>query len=240
MPYQRLYKRIQSRKKLISTEEGGILLMGIALFLLYLTFISIGYIISPRTSNSLVMITVTNVIFGRAAGMSLGYSMGFGHALVVPLNMFIESTLVLIFYPLFILSWRHMIISQRLGKYMKKIKRSAEKHEMLIRRFGIVGLFAFVWFPFSMTGPMVGCVLGYLMGLPTRLNLGIVIISTCLAIVSWALFLRGALEKIAGYSTYAPLTIVTTILAITIIIYVLRVYKAHQIRTSKHKKHKHK
>lgn len=236
MPYQRLYKRGQARKKLINTEEGSILLMGISLFLLFLAFISIGYIISPRTSNSLVMITVTNIIFGRAAGMSLGYAMGFGHTLVVPLNMFIESTLVFIFYPLFVLSWRHMVISKRLGNYMKKIKRSAEKHELLIRRFGIVGLFAFVWFPFSMTGPMVGCVLGYIMGLPTRLNLGIVIISTCIAILSWALFLRGALDRLAGYSTYAPITIVTTALAITIIIYLRRAYKARQRRSATHRK----
>jgi uncharacterized membrane protein len=166
------------------------------------------------------MITVTNLIFGRAAGMSLGYAVGFGHLLVVPLNMFIESVLVLIFYPLFVLSWRSIVVSRRLGGFMKRVRRTAEKHEAIITRFGIIGLFAFVWLPFSMTGPMVGCVIGYMMGLSIRVNLGIVITSTCLAIVGWAFFLREAMERLAGYSTYAPITIVTTIIAIMAILHI--------------------
>ena len=89
MPYPRLYKRYRSQKDLLNTEEGNVLLVGIVLALLYLAVISVGYLISPKTSNSLIMITATNLIFGRAAGMSLGYAVGFGHMLVVPLNMFI-------------------------------------------------------------------------------------------------------------------------------------------------------
>ena len=81
------------------------------------------------------------------AGSSVGYAAGFGHLLVVPLNMFIESVLVLIFYPLFVLSWRNLVVSKRLGSYMKRIRRRAERHEALINRFGIIGLFAFVWLP---------------------------------------------------------------------------------------------
>jgi len=229
MPYQRLYRRYGSRRELLNTQEGNVLLVGIVLALLYLAVISVGYLISPRTSNSLIMITVTNLIFGRAAGMSLGYAVGFGHMLVVPLNMFIESVLVLIFYPLFVLSWRHLVLAKRLGSFMKRIKRSAERHEAIIQRFGILGLFAFVWLPFSMTGPMVGCVIGYMMGLGIRVNLGVVITSTCLAIVGWALFLREAMEKLAGYSTYAPITIVTTAIAITVIIHIRRTRKAQKL-----------
>lgn len=205
------------------------LLVGIVLALLYLGVISAGYLVSPKTSNSLIMITATNLIFGRAAGMSLGYAVGFGHMLVVPLNMFIESVLVLIFYPLFVLSWRHLVVAKRLGGFMKRIRRSAERHEALIQRFGILGLFAFVWLPFSMTGPMVGCVIGYMMGLSTRVNLVVVLTSTYLAILGWALFLREAMEKLAGYSTYAPITIVTTIIAIMVIIHVLRARKARRL-----------
>ena len=229
MPYQRLYKRYRSPGGLLSTEEGNILLAGGALALLYLAVISIGYLISPRTSNSLVMITVTNLIFGRAAGMSLGYAVGFDHLLVVPLNMFIESVLVLIFYPLFVLSWRSIIVSKQLGGVMKKVRRSAERHEALIRRFGIVGLFVFVWLPFSMTGPMVGCVIGYLMGLSTRANLTVVIAGTWLAIIGWAFFLHDAMERLAGYSTYAPITIVTTVIAIMAILHIRRTRLAQRL-----------
>jgi len=210
-----------------------VLLVGIVLALLFLAVISVGYLISPKASNSLIMITVTNLIFGRAAGMSLGYAVGFGHMLVVPLNMFIESVLVLIFYPLFVLSWRHLVVARQLGNFMKRIKRSAERHEALIQRFGILGLFAFVWLPFSMTGPMVGCVIGYMMGLSTRVNLVVVLTSTYLAILGWALFLRDVMEKLAGYSTYAPITIVTTAIAIMVIIHIRRTRKAVRQATAK-------
>jgi len=222
MPYPRLYRRYTAQKGLLSTEEANVLLLGIALGLLFLAIISIGYLISPKTSRSLIMITVTNLIFGRAAGMSLGYAVGFGHLPVVPLNMFIESVLVFIFYPLFVLSWRSVVVSRRLGGFMKRVRRSAEKHEALIKRFGVIGLFVFVWLPFSMTGPMVGCAIGYMMGLSIKVNLGVVISSTYLAIIGWAFFLRGAMERLAGYSTYAPITIVTTIIAVIVILHIRR------------------
>ena len=228
MPYKRLYRRYRARKELlISTGEGNVLLVGIALVLLYMAGITIGYMVSPGISNSLVIITVTNIIFGRAAGMALGYSMGFGHGLVVPLNMFIETVLVLIFYPVFVMVWRHLIVSRRLGLFMERVRLSAERHENVIRRYGLVGLGAFVWIPFSMTGPMVGCVIGYMMGLSTRLNLGIVITSTWLAILSWAILLKGLLE-LAGYGTYAPITIVTTIIAGGVIVHLSRRLRAQK------------
>lgn len=53
--------------------------------------------------------TATNIIFGRAAGISVGYTMGLDHIVVVTVNMLIETILVLLFYPLFVLSWRRLL-----------------------------------------------------------------------------------------------------------------------------------
>ncbi len=221
--------KTRKRKKvyplITGTTEWHVLLISLALLLLYMAVLTIGFIISPPTANRLVAITVANVIFGRAAGMSLGYAAGFGHGLVIPLNIFIESVMVLLFYPLFIFSCRHLLPFRRFNDFITRTRAVAEKNRYLVKRYGLLGLFAFVWFPFSMTGPMVGCVIGYLMGLGIRLNLTVVLGSTSLAIITWALFLRGMLERLAVYGTYVPITIVTTAIALMVIIYVYRAAK---------------
>ena len=225
MKLPRTRKRRKDHPQITGTTEWHVLLISLALILLYMAVLTIGFIISPPTANRLVAITVTNVLFGRAAGMSLGYAAGFGHDLVIPLNIFIESVMVLIFYPIFIFSCRHLIPFRRLNDFIARTRAVAEKNRDLIKRYGLLGLFAFVWFPFSMTGPMVGCVIGYLMGLETRLNLTVVLVSTSLAIISWAMFLRGLLDRLAVYGTYAPITIVTTVIALMVIIHVYRAVK---------------
>lgn len=225
---RKLRRQKKADRSIIGTTEWHVLLTAFALILLYLAILSIGYIISPPTANLLTAITVTNVLFGRAAGMSLGYAMGFGQALVIPLNIFIESVIVLLFYPLFVFSCQHLIHFRKLNEFIARAKVVAERNRRLVNRYGLLGLFAFVWFPLSMTGPMVGCIIGYLMGLSTKVNLTVVLASTSLAIISWALLLRGMLEKLAAYSTYAPITIITTAMALVVIIHVYRSVKKNK------------
>jgi uncharacterized membrane protein len=210
---------------IVSTPEGQVLLIGTALAFLLVAAFAITYQFSRETGNGLVMITVTNMIFGRAAGMSLGYALGHEHLLVIPLNMVIESSLVLIFYPLFVLSWRHLTVFRPLGRYIERVRRSAERHRAFIQRWGIVGLFMFVFFPFSMTGPMVGCAIGFMMGLGTWKNMAVVLSGTFVAIVSWAMLLRNLLERLASYSSAAPIAVVATIMAVLVIMHVYRAVK---------------
>ena len=53
--------------------------------------------------------TGLNLLIGPGAGMSFGYASGMSHLQVVPLNMLVETLHVLVFYPLFVLSWRHLL-----------------------------------------------------------------------------------------------------------------------------------
>lgn len=207
---------------LVYTPEGQALLTGAALSLVLVAAFAITYQFSRETANGLVLITVTNMIFGRAAGMSLGYALGHGHLLVIPLNMVIESSLVLIFYPLFVLSWRHLTVFRPLGRHMERIRDAAERHRAFIQRWGIVGLFLFVFFPFSMTGPMVGSAIGFMMGLGTWQNMAVVLSGTFVAIISWAILLRNLLERLAGYSSAAPIAVVATLMAVLVFMHVYR------------------
>lgn len=206
----------------LHSTEGHILLVGLALVFFYLAFLSLSALFSPRIGQALVGITATNVIFGRAAGMSLSYATGFGHAAAMPLNMVIETILVLLFYPLFVFSLKHLLVVEVLERIVNRVTAAAVRNEDKVRRYGIPGLAFFVFFPFSMTGPMVGCVIGYMLGLGPWVNITVVLGSTYVAIACWGLLLRDLLELLAGYSTYAPLAAVASIVALVIIVHLVK------------------
>jgi hypothetical protein len=87
----------------------------------------------------------------------------------------------------------------------------------MVRRYGIIGLFAFVWFPFWMTGPVVGSVIGFLLGMRIWLNMTVVLTGTYVAIVGWAFLLRHFHKQVASYSSYAAM-VLTALLIFVIIV----------------------
>jgi uncharacterized membrane protein len=182
-------------------------------------------LLSPRLGQIILGITASNVLFGRAAGISLGYTFEFGHASVISLNILLETILVLLFYPLFIFSLNQLLAIKWLKKFMDRAAASAKKHQHKVQRYGIPGLILFVWFPFSMTGPLVGCIIGYMIGLGTRINIAVVLGSTYLAIICWAMFLRGMLGHLAAYSTYWPIAFIATIVALIVMAQVIKMLK---------------
>jgi uncharacterized membrane protein len=209
-------------RKLLSTSEGHILEIGLIMALLFISMLGVGYIYYQEKAHVFIGMSATNILFGRAAGISLGYSFELGNVLVVITNIIIETILVLIFYPLFVFSWRSILVIKPLRRIMKRTSIAAEAHQDTIRKYGIIGLFMFVWIPFWMTGPMVGCAVGYLLGLSPWKNLTIVLSSTCLAVFCWALLLREIHDRVAEYGPYASIALVIIIILIVSGIYFLR------------------
>ena len=201
----------------LMTLEGRILLVGVVLALIYTLWLGTMFLLSPEDAQILVGMTATEIMFGRATGMAFGFAAGLGHYMVIPLCMVIETVLVLIFYPLFVLSWQHLLVLPWLKKTFERIRNSAEAHKDKIQRYGLVGLFAFVWFPFWMTGPVVGCVIGFLLGLRVWLNLTVVLAGTYVAIIGWSLFLGRLHESVASYSSYATMVLIGLLVIIVFV-----------------------
>lgn len=207
---------------LFSTLEGRILIIGVGLVILYIFCLSLSFLWSPGNLKSLIAMTVTHILFGRAAAMSFGYTVNLSHIVIITLNMFIETYLVLIIYSLFVLSWRRLLVFKPLKNFMNRISKIAEKHRKTIRRYGLIGLLLFVWFPFWMTGPIVGCVIGFFLGLPVWLNLTVVLTGTYLAIFCWAFLLRKLYNKMILFSPYAPIIILIILIIIVLAGYLLQ------------------
>ncbi|OHB75929.1 MAG: hypothetical protein A2Z25_01645 [Planctomycetes bacterium RBG_16_55_9] len=206
----------QPEEPLLASPEGRLLLAGAILALGYTFWLWIKLFLSPEESQLLIGITATGLLFGRATAMVFGYSVRMGHSTVIPICIIIETIMVLILYPLFVFSWRRLLVINRLKKLFDRTQRAAERHKEKVRKYGVIGLFLFVWFPFWMTGPVVGSVIGFLLGLRVWLNITIVLAGTYVAIFCWAFFLRQLHEQVASYSSYATMILVILLICAVI------------------------
>ena len=204
------------RGTLLTSSEGRVLLTGMALAFAYIFWLGVKLLVSPDEFQKLIGMTAMNVMFGRAAAMAFGYSLEIGHAKVIPICMIVETILVLIVYPLFVFSWRHLLVLKGLKRIFDRIDKSAEAHKEKVQKYGIIGLFAFVWFPFWMTGPVVGCVIGFLLGLRVWINIPVVLSGTYLAILAWGLFLSRFRDSVAAYSSQAAMVLMIFLIVIII------------------------
>jgi uncharacterized membrane protein len=209
-------------KSVLRGPEGRVLLAGIALSLAVVMALGVSALWSAGYSQLLAAVIATNLVFGRVAAMSLGYAMGLNHLTVILANLVVETLLVLVFYPLFVLSWRHLVELKTLRPYLNAIREAAERHREGIRRYGIIGLFLFVWSPFWMTGPVVGSVIGFLLGLSLRVTLVVVLAGTSVAIFGWSLAIGALHEQAARVSALGSLMLLALLVPVAATGYLLR------------------
>lgn len=219
------------RLPLFVSAEGRFLCAGLMLAGLLLVGFGIGWTLFPDRILEYAAMTGLNLIIGRAAGLSFGYASGFGHAQVVPLNMLVETIQVLIVYPLFVLSWKRLIELRALWPFVARLHGAAANHGGAVRKFGIAGLFVFVFVPFWMTGPVVGAIIGFLIGLRPWVNLIVVLVATYFAIGVWALLLNELSAWAGTFNRMAPYALVV---AIVLIVAASHLLHRRRVRAGKH------
>ncbi|MCW5595054.1 MAG: small multi-drug export protein [Rhodocyclaceae bacterium] len=199
---------------LLNSAEGRMLLAGLALAGLLLLGFGVGWTLFPDSILQYAAMTGLNLLIGPGAGMTFGYASGMTHLQVVPLNMLVETLHVLVFYPLFALSWQHLFDLPALKSFVARMHEAAELRGGMVRKFGIAGLMVFVFVPFWMTGPVVGSIIGFLIGLRPWVNLTIVLLSTYVAISLWALLLNELSAWAATVNRLAPWALLVAIVLI--------------------------
>lgn len=208
-------------RELLRTTEGLIMMLAVAVALAGLISMGVVAYWSPQTSEIIGAMSFANLVFGTVVAMSIGYASGYGHALVIPVNMWVETVVVLLFYPVFVLSVRKLVELPRLKRFFDRTQTAAERHHETVRRYGIAGLFIFVWIPFWMTGPVVGSVIGYLLGFPAWLTLSVVLAGTYLTTICWAYLLFGLYTRAAVFGPWAAILIISLIILVIITVYLL-------------------
>jgi uncharacterized membrane protein len=205
-----------TRNVLLGTVEGRLLLVALLLTGALVSALGVAWWVAPDQALTYVAMTGLNLVVGRAAGMSLGYASGLGHAEVIPWNVLVETLQVLVVYPIFALGWKHLLDTSRWAATMARLQAAAEAQRGTIQRYGIAGLFVFVFTPFWMTGPVVGAIIGLLIGLRTRTNLAVVLSATYVAIGVWALLLNELSAWAATWNRYAPFALVVALALIAL------------------------
>ena len=187
---------------LIKHTEGQILILGLLLLGCFLILILLCALFLPHYLQPLLSLTATNVLFGRGAGLSIGVAAQMDTSVLIALNFLIEAIMVLIIYPLFVLSWNKLeLISYKpLDQFLERSKKNADRYKPFIKRYGMIGLILFVLTPFAMTGPVVGSFVGYLIGFKHRGTLLIVLFSTLIAIIFWVYLIKNFEEVLIVYS----------------------------------------
>ena len=175
-------------------DAGGwprlIALTGLFLTALYVGGVILCAVIEPECYEMLAAVTFSHILVGRVAGITVAYAMHASLATAVAVNFAIETILVLLLYPMFITGWNRLLGIGALDRWVSGARENAERYRPFIEKYGRIGLFVFVWFPFWMTGPIVGSIIGYLMGFRHRTTLAIVLTGTLIAIFCWAYALR--------------------------------------------------
>lgn len=208
-------------RQLFKTTEGRILLLGIVIALAGLIAMGLIAFRSLQASRMMGAMSFADLMFGSIVAMSIGYAGGYGHGFVIPVIMWVESVMVLLFYPVFVFSMRKLVEFPRLKRYIDRTQAAAERHHGRVRRYGIVGLFIFVWFPFWMTGPVVGSAIGYLLGLPAWVTLTVVLTGTFAAMVGWAYLLFNLYTRASVFAPWAPILIIGLIILVILAVYLL-------------------
>jgi len=214
-------RRRRLRATLFGTAEGYLLISGLSAGFLYSAGLALLSIWWPTTAQSLVGLTAMQIVFGRAAGLSMGYAAGLDHRLVLGAVLLMETLVVLVVYPLFVFSWRQLLVVRALARPMRRIHEAAERHRKAIRRYGIVGLALFVWFPCFGTGPVIGSIIGFLLGMRWWVSVLAVLCGTYLAVISWAFLLRSLLDRLSRYTAYAPLVFIAIVVAAVVVARIL-------------------
>lgn len=189
------------RETLLKGETGNILIVGMFLTLFLVLSILISYHVDVSFANKLTGIVLSNLFVGRVPALSFGYAAQLPHVVVISVNVITELILVCVLYPLFVLSMQGILKVKALEEFFKEVTLKKQKHQEKFDKYGTVGLFVFVFIPFWMTGPIVGAMIGFLIGIKHYTTIVIVSIATTIAITLWGLFLQEIIDFLLKFDS---------------------------------------
>jgi len=188
-------------EKLFQGKEGNILLIGLFLTFCLIVFIIGSYQIDTSFANKITGIVISNIFVGRVPALSFGYAANLPHIVVITTNVLTELILVSYLYPLFVFSFNGILKVELLEDFFEKVKTKKQQHQEKFDRYGKFGLFIFVFIPFWMTGPIVGSIIGFLIGMRHYTIIVIVFIATAIAVALWGLFLQEIIDFLLAFNT---------------------------------------
>lgn len=188
---------------LLAAGHGCVLGLG-ALFL-FSTFAL------DQKSSHYAELLVMHMAGGHFGTMTLGVKYGYPGWFLILMSCLQDLMQMLYVYPLYVrFGYRHLLRWRVVGPWVKKTHEAAMAHHKTIAPYGAIGLFVFVVLPSPGSGPVMGSLIGYTLGLGTMLTL----ISCGSPIVFMALMYYFGVDKASEWNAKAPTFMVYAILAV--------------------------
>jgi uncharacterized membrane protein len=145
--------------------------------------------IDASVASSILAMTVAEMTVGREVAIPFGLiNLGLPALIVFGVAFTVDLITTTWFYPLFY-TFRRRQRNRRSfwGFFFRKIEQDAEARREFVQKYGVIGLFFFMLIPFAINGPLIGAIIGKLVGIRTRYILPTVILATATATGAWTL-----------------------------------------------------
>lgn len=210
--------------------EVRILSLGLSLALLAGLYLSILLFVNPGLYRVLSSTAIVHIMGGRALGVATCLSANISPFNTILYNFFLEVVIVLIAYGIVVLIMRNVIQPKLLHSTVRQAELTAQKQKTNIKKYGAIGLFLFVMFPFFMTGPVMGAIIGYLLHYRAINNFLIVFSGTLCSIVVYTLVGNNIINYIGRYIDIDLVkkwgSIIVGLLILVFLIYHIKTVKA--------------
>lgn len=176
---------------------------------------------SPRWLH-LLTVGFTHITAGRGASTAFGIGHLDIHPLLVGMVvLYLDVMAMLIMYSALIFSYKYFVEHRFFKEHMQPVFASAQRELTRLRKFKIVGVFIFVWFPLSLTGIVVGSVLGFLLGLRTWVTMTTVILGSASAIICWVYAYELLFGWLEGIGELLPIIVTALLILILVVIRII-------------------
>jgi len=173
------------RARFLLSEEISVFLAGSCMLIFWVAAAAVLWRIENVLWTHMLTMGFTQLVAGRAASIASATQVDMHPALNVLFATYIDTTVVFILYPALVFSYKNLFERRFFKTHIGPVFQSAQRRVGQLRRFKIAGVFLFVWFPFWMTGVIIGSLLGFLMGLRTWVNMTTVVLGSASAVICW-------------------------------------------------------
>ena len=123
--------------------EGFIFLIGCAFLIANTILYTLLSSSIPEFKEDLLPMVVADLLGGRLASISVGLELGLTRFLVVLISVSFNLAYLFVLYPLIVYFYEHLIELKLIGKVISSTKKTAEKHQSKIERWGLPGIDTF-------------------------------------------------------------------------------------------------
>lgn len=173
------------RARFLLSEENSVFMAGSCMLIFWVGAVAVFWRIENVLWTHMLTMGFTQLLAGRAASIASATQADMHPALIILFATYIDTTAVFILYPVLVFSYKNLFERRFFKTHIRPVFQSAQKRVGRLRRFKIAGVFLFVWFPFWMTGIIIGSLLGFLMGLRTWVNMTTVVLGSTSAVICW-------------------------------------------------------